>query len=65
MKKVFILPTPNTIFGIENKYDILNAKTREILQKGVFRSELEDVVRSNKYKVIAGKKYLCLKKTTN
>lgn len=58
MKAVNIIPTMETSFGIEDRYNIVSNKTNFILYKNVPQSLLEKIIKENEYKVINGEKHL-------
>ena len=57
MNKISIIPTADTSFGIDDRYDIKDVDG-VILYENVKQSDLLEIVSSNKYSIISGEKYL-------
>lgn len=58
MKKVFIVPTEETSWGIADRYNIKTDKNNIILHENVAQKSLIGIVEDNNYKVVSGEKYL-------
>lgn len=58
MTNVFISPTPDTAFGIDDKYDIVNANTHMDIHMSIKQSDLKGIIEANDYNVVSGEKYL-------
>lgn len=58
MKKVIIIPTEETSWGIADRYDIKSDRNNVVLHEDVPQESLIGIVKDNNYKVIGGEKYL-------
>ena len=58
MTNVIIQPTIDTAFGIDDKYDIVNADTLNEIHMSINHSDLNGIIEVNDYKVTGGEKYL-------
>lgn len=58
MKEVYIIPTIETSWGIEDKYNIKSNKTNLVLHESIPQNLLENIIKENEYKIIGGEKYL-------
>ena len=57
MKKVLIIPTEETSWGIADRYDIKDV-SGNLLYENIKQDELEALIKNNKYQVIYGEKYV-------
>lgn len=57
MNKVSIVETPETSYGIDNRYNIKDINGN-ILHENIKQSDLMNIIRSNNYSIISGEKYI-------
>lgn len=58
MDKVIIIPTTETSWGIEDKYNIKSNDNTVFLYKDVPQKLLKCIIEGNNYQVISGSKYM-------
>lgn len=58
MQEVIIVPTNDTSWGVDDRYDIRSKDLKIVLHENVEYGSLEDIIADNDYKVIGGEKYL-------
>lgn len=55
---VIIVPTNDTSWGVDDKYDIKSKDLKTVLHENVEHGSLENIIVDNDYKIIGGEKYL-------
>ena len=58
MIEVVIVPTIDTSYGIDDKYDIKTKDVKVVLKESLSHDELVDFIKKSDYKVVGGGKYL-------
>lgn len=54
----YIIKSISTKIGLDNKYSLINARTREVLLNQVDATEIKKYIDDNDVIIIAGKEYL-------
>ena len=58
MQEVIIVPTNETSWGVDDRYDIKSKDLKTVLHENVEHDSLESIIADNGYAVIGGEKYL-------